>query len=481
MSTFKVLQRTPEYTFVGSPGRVSHWPIISAMFVLAGDIAGLRLILWTFFGESTIGRYVAPNNWMPLWWMLFMFLVVYWFLDSYPGISVSPIDELRSISLANVSVFFFIAVMLARHGTTLTSQFICLLACVCASALILATRVVVRQIGSQFDWWGYPVVLFGTGPVARLVLLKLLDQPHLGLHPVAVISDQALEQRVEGIPVCPLEQLGRIATTGVRHAIVAAPELSESEFTEVLERGGDAFPHLILIPDTDYFWKVGSFTRDLMGVMGLHVRNNLLSRASRIAKRAIDLAFSVALILVCLPLIGIISLSIALESGFPVFYSQERVGRGGRTFRIWKFRTMVRDSAEVLERCLASSSKLRKEWAENQKLRNDPRITRVGRALRKSSLDELPQLWNILKGQMSLVGPRPIIDAESAAYQDAYFLYVKCTPGLTGLWQVSGRNHTTYDERIAFDVYYVRNWSIWMDIYLLAKTVGVVLTGYGAY
>jgi Undecaprenyl-phosphate galactose phosphotransferase WbaP len=434
-----------------------------------------------FFGESTIGRYSAPDNWMPLWWILFMFLVVYWFLDSYPGISVSPVDELRSISLANVTVFLFISVMLARHGATVTSQLLCLPACICASALILATRVVVRQIGSQFDWWGYPVVLFGRGPVARLVLSKLLSQPHLGLHPVAVISDQALDERLDGVPVFQLEQLGQIATTGIRHAIVAAPELSEAEFTEVIERGRNAFPHLILIPDTDFFWKVGSYTRDLMGVMGLHVRNNLLSRASRIAKRAIDLTFSVVLILVCLPLIGITSLLIAFESGFPVFFCQERLGRGGQTFRIWKFRTMVRESALVLECCLASRPDLRKEWANNQKLRNDPRITRIGRLLRKSSLDELPQLWNILKGEMSLVGPRPIIDTEVAAYRDAFLLYAKCTPGLTGLWQVSGRNHTTYDERVAYDSYYVRNWSIWMDIYLLARTVSVVLTGDGAY
>jgi len=178
---------------------------------------------------------------------------------------------------------------------------------------------------------------------------------------------------------------------------------------------------------------------------------------------------------------AVITVLIAVESGFPVFYSQKRLGQDGRTFHIWKFRTMVRNAAEVLERSLASSPELQKEWAENQKLRNDPRITRIGKALRKASLDELPQLWNILRGEMSLVGPRPIVHDEIAKYKAAYTLYTKTIPGLTGLWQVSGRNHTTYAERITYDSYYVRNWSFWMDIYLLARTATVVFTGDGAY
>ncbi len=142
---------------------------------------------------------------------------------------------------------------------------------------------------------------------------------------------------------------------------------------------------------------------------------------------------------------------------------------------------MSKDSAELLKNCLESDIQLRKEWAANHKLRNDPRITRVGKILRKTSLDELPQLWNVIKGDMSLVGPRPIVNAEVVKYRENYSLFVKTTPGLTGLWQVSGRNRTTYAERVAYDTYYIRNWSVWMDIYLLAKTVFAVLTGDGAY
>jgi Undecaprenyl-phosphate galactose phosphotransferase WbaP len=451
------------------------------VLILVADILGLSLILWAFLGNTIIGRYAAPGGWLPLWPLLPLFVVLYWFFDSYPGVSVNPVAEIRRISLANAGAFLFITAMLALHHAGVVSYLICLSASVAASLVILTMRALIRQIGSQFDWWGYPVVLFGSGPVALSVLRRLMSQPHLGLRPVAVVANQVADREIEGIPVFKSEDLGQIASSGVRHAIVAAPELSQSEFAEVIERGGDAFPHLILIPDTDFIWKVGSYTRDLMGILGIQVRNNLLDNGSRIAKRTIDLASATLLTLFLLPLMAIISLLVVVESGFPVFYFQKRLGYGGRTFHMWKFRTMAQNSAALLDHCLASNSELRKEWVECQKLRSDPRITRIGRMLRKTSLDELPQLWNVIKGEMSLVGPRPIVNAEVARYQGAYCVYMKTTPGLTGLWQVSGRNCTTYAERVAYDTYYVRNWSVWMDIYLLAKTVRTVLTGDGAY
>ena len=194
-----------------------------------------------------------------------------------------------------------------------------------------------------------------------------------------------------------------------------------------------------------------------------------------------DLVVSIILTLFLLPFIASISFLVSFDSGFPVFFSQKRLGRGGRTFHIWKFRTMVNNSAQILDEYLASNPEVRREWSKSHKLRNDPRITRVGNFLRRTSLDELPQLWNVINGDMSLVGPRPIVNAEVEKYAKHFSMYVKTTPGMTGLWQVSGRNHTTYQERVALDAYYVRNWSVWMDIYLLAKTVAVVLTRHGAF
>jgi len=481
MSTAATIRTTSNYALAGLPIEGAHLPALCALLIFAADVVGLRLTLWASLGNSPIGRYAVPGGWLHLWPLIPVFLVLYWFFDLYPGVSVCPVDEIRCIFLANASVFIFVSVLIASHSKRPITQVVCLLACIVASLVELLVRTAVRKTGSHFAWWGYPVVLFGCGTIACQVLRKLNNQPNLGLRPVAVITDQAADLTMDRVPVYDFASLDRIVSNGVRHAIVAAPELSQSEFAEVMERCGNSFPHLILIPDSDSVWKIGSHTRDLTGFLGLQIGNNLLHHESRIAKRTIDLVSASLLVLLLLPLMAFISVLVLVESGFPVFYFQKRLGHGGRTFRIWKFRTMVQNSQEVLEEYLENSSELQEEWARNQKLRNDPRITRVGRFLRKTSLDELPQLWNVVRGEMSLVGPRPIVDAEVAKYQEAYSLYSKATPGLTGLWQVSGRNRTTYEERVAYDTYYVRNWSVWMDLYLLAKTVGVVLTGDGAY
>jgi Undecaprenyl-phosphate galactose phosphotransferase WbaP len=177
-------------------------------------------------------------------------------------------------------------------------------------------------------------------------------------------------------------------------------------------------------------------------------------------------------------LIGIL---VRLDSPGPLFYRHSRIGKDGRMFRMLKFRTMVIDADVVLEEYLLKHPELRLEWEESQKLKNDPRITRIGKFLRRFSLDEVPQFWNILKGQMSAVGPRPIVANEVRFYKGVFTLYKRVSPGLTGLWQVSGRNDTKYDERVHFDEYYIRNWSIWLDVYILIRTIWVVIRRKGAY
>jgi Undecaprenyl-phosphate galactose phosphotransferase WbaP len=205
-----------------------------------------------------------------------------------------------------------------------------------------------------------------------------------------------------------------------------------------------------------------------------------LPRSRRI-KRTIDVLAAVILAVLALPVAVVIALAILLESGRPVFFGHKRVGRAGRSFRVWKFRTMRVNGDEILARHLEENPEAAEEWGVNRKLRNDPRVTRIGRLLRRSSLDELPQIWNILRGQMSIAGPRPIVQEEIGKYGQAYPLYALTAPGLTGLWQVSGRNDTTYRHRVELDAAYVRNWTPGLDFLLLWKTVGVVLKGKGAY
>jgi Undecaprenyl-phosphate galactose phosphotransferase WbaP len=201
----------------------------------------------------------------------------------------------------------------------------------------------------------------------------------------------------------------------------------------------------------------------------------------RVVKRCLD----VCLIFLCAPLIafaiGTVSLLVIFSSPGPIFYSHRRIRRHGSFFSMWKFRTMCVNSAEVLEEYLARNPDARAEWNKTHKLRHDPRITRIGAILRRYSLDELPQLWNVLAGHMSLVGPRPIVAAEVEKYGDCFECYCRVKPGLTGLWQVSGRSELTYDERVALDCEYVNRWSVRKDIKILMRTFAAVVNQDGAY
>jgi Undecaprenyl-phosphate galactose phosphotransferase WbaP len=220
--------------------------------------------------------------------------------------------------------------------------------------------------------------------------------------------------------------------------------------------------------------------RDLGGILGVEVKYNLLNPWARRTKRVFDLLGVVIGGLLISPLLLAIAVLIKLDSPGPVFYKQERPGAGGKYFCFWKFRTMHVEAGRLLSELLQSDPEARAEWKRGIKLRDDPRITRIGRFLRKTSLDELPQLWNVLHGEMSLVGPRPMLVEEIPKYGEVYELYKRMRPGITGLWQVSGRSDTDYEERVTMVAYYVRNWSVWLDLVILARTVKSVFSGHGA-
>ncbi len=199
------------------------------------------------------------------------------------------------------------------------------------------------------------------------------------------------------------------------------------------------------------------------------------------SKRMIDISLILLSLPVTLPILGVLSLIVLLSTPGPVFYSHRRIGRNGAFFSMWKFRTMCENSAEVLEEYLARHPQARTEWSRTHKLRYDPRVTRIGRFLRRYSLDELPQLWNVMMGKMTLVGPRPIVAAEVEKYGDGFRFYRRVKPGLTGLWQVSGRSQLTYPQRVQLDCDYVERWSMRRDFVILLRTFLSVVNQDGAY
>jgi exopolysaccharide production protein ExoY len=220
------------------------------------------------------------------------------------------------------------------------------------------------------------------------------------------------------------------------------------------------------------FGNAGVILDDLTPAPGPGMVNPVVGGLS---KRFMDLVIATTALALAAPVMILVALLIRMTMGGPTVFSHTRVGRGGKPFRCYKFRSMVCNADEVLKACIETNPEIRLEWEKTHKIRNDPRVTRLGRMLRKSSLDELPQLFNVIRGDMSCVGPRPVVKDELPQYGDHLGEYLQGRPGLTGLWQVSGRSSVDYASRVALDSQYVRNWSIWLDVSILFKTVFAVM------
>jgi Undecaprenyl-phosphate galactose phosphotransferase WbaP len=240
-------------------------------------------------------------------------------------------------------------------------------------------------------------------------------------------------------------------------------------------------PHLLVLSDASTLPTLWGASRSFGRLSGIEVRNGLLLATLQTVKRVIDLAVVATAMALFLPLLIAIAIAIKLTSDGPIFYGHTRIGRHGKKFKAWKFRTMYPNGDAILREYLARVMSARVEWDNDRKLRNDPRVTPIGKLLRKLSLDELPQMWNVLKGDMSIVGPRPIVESEVKLYGEVFRHYTTVKPGITGLWQVSGRTNLSYEDRVLLDQFYVRHWSPWLDVYILAKTVVALLKRDGAY
>jgi Undecaprenyl-phosphate galactose phosphotransferase WbaP len=221
--------------------------------------------------------------------------------------------------------------------------------------------------------------------------------------------------------------------------------------------------------------------RDFAGALGVEIKHNLLNPWALRAKRVLDLMIIIAGGPLVLSLMLVISLLVWMDSRGSVFYRAQRMGQDGKLFSCLKFQTMVPDAEAILQRLIEENSDIREQYEEYHKLRDDSRVTRIGRFLRKTSLDELPQLWNVLRGEMSLVGPRPYLPRESDKIGSVRGEILRVPPGITGPWQVAGRNDISFSERVQIDAYYVRDWSVWLDLVLLARTVEILVFGRGSY
>jgi Undecaprenyl-phosphate galactose phosphotransferase WbaP len=478
-----VLSSSPQVRQVAATARNS--PLAITLCILAVDILTLAVVL----GAAVLWRhFLSPayqlKSYFELSPLVAMMLGAFWIQGLYPGVLLHPAEEMRRISVSVTTVFLIMscAAFLWRNGE-LYSRSVFLLTWAAGSPMVLLARYSVRRYFRRFEWWGVPALILGSGVAAQRVARTLRDG-RWGVKIVGMLSDDPIPSWASDLPsvLGPISAASALAKGNFsNYAIIAMPHKSPQEIRFLIQEWCHGFQHVLLVPDMPGICSLGIATREVGGEVGFEMPQRLFQAGPAIAKRTLDFVLSLAALLVLSPLFVVIAIVIRLASGGPVFYGQDRYGKDGKIFRAIKFRSMVPDADRILADYLATHPEHLFEWQRDHKLRNDPRVTPLGRWLRRLSLDELPQLFNVLAGQMSLVGPRPIVKAEIEKYGRRFGVYSRVRPGITGLWQVSGRNNTTYDERISLDEYYVHNWSVWFDTYLLLRTVKTVLNREGAY
>ncbi|THB84683.1 undecaprenyl-phosphate galactose phosphotransferase WbaP [Pantoea allii] len=355
-----------------------------------------------------------------------------------------------------------------------------------ALLLLPLMRALVKRAINKAGQWQKETIIIGSGKNATEAYAALQSEEILGYNVQAFISvdDVPAQQSVNGVPVITWKDINWQTIDRDNVQFIVAMEYEQQpmrdrwlKFLSKMNcRSVSVIPTLRGVPlyGTDMSF---IFSHE---VMILRVSNNLAKHSSRFMKRAFDIVVASMLLLFLGPIFALLCYMVKRDGGNAI-YGHERVGQNGKKFKCLKFRSMVTNSKEVLEKLLATSEEARMEWDKDFKLKNDPRVTRIGSFLRKTSLDELPQLWNVIRGEMSLVGPRPVIEAELERYAGDVDYYLMAKPGMTGLWQVSGRNDIDYDTRVYFDSWYVKNWALWTDIAILFKTAGVVVRRDGAY
>jgi undecaprenyl-phosphate galactose phosphotransferase len=351
---------------------------------------------------------------------------------------------------------------------------------------VLFFRYVIKVLLDKTDFISEPVLLMGTGTNAEIIINHLRSDMGFPYRFIGCLEDEQADPAAG--PQLPrlgtfAEAASVIRETEVQKVLVIASGLGRERIQDIVYELQPLVRSVSVIPDVK---TLPFLTMDIESLIDgrivmFRMRNNLRNRWNRAFKCIFDWCATLLGSIIISPVMLVIALWIWTDSPGPVIFKHSRVGQYGKEFNCYKFRTMCADAEEKLEELLEADPEAKKEWEENYKLKNDPRITRSGKFLRRTSLDELPQIFNVLKGEMSLVGPRPIVAEEIRYYGKFIEDYYMVRPGITGMWQTGGRNDTGYEQRVRMDSWYVRNWDFWFDIVLLWRTLKVVIKGDGAY
>lgn len=481
---------------VGHAHNLRYW---SSVLVLAlADITSFAIAHILFRATAVVpaivfftGRGRAPSQPMDVFLILALLFVAVRYLSGDYGRRQLFWDgaKVTTVALLITSLPDFMVLSLASglhySATRMLLSWLFLL------AAVPLLRQMARVVMSWAGIWQIPTAIIGFSDRADQIYAALSSSRSLGFDVRwLVVEDRAREvpPSLSHLPQIHSSMPERIALTmfnsGCKEAIITAEDMESDHFAELAQRLLEVNIPVSLIPRSSRLPFAGVTTNYFFGhdILLLQVRSNVQRLPWRFAKRSFDILLSALLLALFSPLFAAVAVLIKRHDKGSVTYAQKRIGRGGTAFNCYKFRTMVTDADECLRRWKDENPGLYEEYLKTFKLRDDPRVTPIGKWLRRTSLDELPQLWNVLRGDMSLVGPRPVVAQElDEYYGPAARLYICTRPGITGLWQVSGRSDTTYERRVILDEWYILNWSFWYDIIILFKTAWIVVTGRGAF
>jgi len=463
--------------------------LTATAFIFSDLIAVMLSIGWGFF-LVRIYYFIFPGHinfksFVTYWPYLPGFILIFLISNLYPGVSLAPAEEMKRLCIG--SIFAYGGITLSRFiekdtWDSINTAF--LLSCFFSTIILLGARSLTHIFLHKTKLGGIPAVIYGAGSTGKLVAECLNNNIRTGYIPVLFLDDSAFpENEIMGIPVIQDTSIGPeiVKRYNIKMAIVAMPELDAEKLKILLKKSVSAFRYNVLIPNFFNISNIWMSVRDFSGILGIETSHKLKLNFNLGIKRLMDILFVLFGGILILPFLLIIALLVKVTSSGPVLYKHKRLGINGKPFYTYKFRTMKKNAEQLLEELLKSDPAIREEWEKYHKLKNDPRVTAVGKFLRHFSLDEFPQLINIIKGEMSLVGPRPVVEDEIEKYGDDFDRIFSIRPGLTGLWQVSGRSDTNYSERISYDTYYLQSWSAWLDLWIILKTFGSIIMGKGAY
>lgn len=394
----------------------------------------------------------------------------------YPGHVINPVEEFRRLTLSCFgSYLVFFAILSVTRENIMFSRLALIISAFVSVFMIPFGRIILRFLLWKLKIGNIPAVITGDSELAKIVSQKISEDTYSILELKGTCLKNQISQNLKNFSREDFLQF--VKNERINYLIYCN---KQGKYDRDIEQFLPAFHHVLVINDTARFPVLWSYPVSFYRYFSFEISNRLLRKEVLLQKRILEIIFSVLGVILAFIPGFFLAILVKLSSRGPVFYKAKRLGLNGKPIEVLKFRTMNPDADAKLEQLLAENPELKAEWEKNFKLEKDPRVTKIGNFLRKTSLDELPQFINVIKGEMALIGPRPIVKKEVAYYGEDYKVFSSVKPGITGLWQVSGRSDVDYEERVALDIFYVNNWSIWMDFYIFIATFNAVLFRRGA-